>query len=80
MRYRTRCAVGTWSRAVRLIEAAGMAVVLNQQVQTVLGWIDGLPDALVRDRPVLHTIARWAWSSPIVRTPPRPACEPPNGA
>ena len=41
-------------RAVRLIEAAGMTLILNQQIQTVLGWIDGLPDALVRGRPVLH--------------------------
>jgi LuxR family maltose regulon positive regulatory protein len=43
-------------RAIRLIESAGLTVVLNQQVQTVLGWIDSLPDALVRDRPILHTI------------------------
>ena len=43
-------------RAIRLIEAAGMTLILNQQVQTVLGWIDGLPDALVRGRPVLHTL------------------------
>jgi LuxR family transcriptional regulator, maltose regulon positive regulatory protein len=43
-------------RAVRLIEAAGMTLILNQQVQTVLGWIDGLPDALVRGHPVLHTL------------------------
>ena len=44
------------SGAIRLIESASVTVVLNQQVQTVLGWIDSLPDALVRDRPVLHTI------------------------
>ena len=42
--------------AIRLIESAGLMIVLNQQVQTVLGWIDSLPDALVRDRPILHTI------------------------
>jgi LuxR family maltose regulon positive regulatory protein len=45
-----------WERAVRLIEASGMAVVLSRQVQTVLGWIDGLPEELVRERPVLCTI------------------------
>src|SRR5829696_8366017 len=45
-----------WKRAVRLIETSGMAVVLSRQVQTMLGWIDGLPEELVRERPVLCTI------------------------
>ncbi|MDQ3854974.1 MAG: helix-turn-helix transcriptional regulator, partial [Chloroflexota bacterium] len=45
-----------WERAVRLIEATGMTVVLSRQVQTVLGWIEKLPEALVRERPVLCTI------------------------
>jgi len=45
-----------WERAVRLIEASGMAVVLGRQVQTMLGWIDELPEELVRERPVLCTI------------------------
>ena len=45
-----------WERAVRLIEASGMAVVLGKQVQTMLGWIDEIPEALVRERPVLCTI------------------------
>src|SRR5215210_1489617 len=43
-------------RAVRLIEASGMAIVLSRQVQTMLGWIDGLPEEMVHKRPVLCTI------------------------
>jgi LuxR family transcriptional regulator, maltose regulon positive regulatory protein len=43
-------------RAVRLIESAGMSLVLDQQVQTVLGWLDQLSAGLVRERPVLSTI------------------------
>jgi LuxR family maltose regulon positive regulatory protein len=45
-----------WERAIRLIEAIGMRVVLSRQVQTVLGWTDGLPEEMVRERPVLCTI------------------------
>jgi LuxR family maltose regulon positive regulatory protein len=45
-----------WERAIRLIESIGMTVVLSQQVQTVLGWIDELPEELVRERPDLCTI------------------------
>jgi LuxR family maltose regulon positive regulatory protein len=45
-----------WVRAVRLIEASGMEVVLGQQVQTVLGWIEEIPEQLIRERPVLCTI------------------------
>ena len=43
-------------RAVSLIESAGMAVALNHQVQTLLTWIDGLPDPLVDEHPMLHTL------------------------
>jgi LuxR family maltose regulon positive regulatory protein len=45
-----------WERAVRLIESIGVTVVLNQQIQTVLGWIVEIPEGLVRERPVLCTI------------------------
>jgi LuxR family maltose regulon positive regulatory protein len=45
-----------WGRAVRLIEASGMAVVLGKQVQTMLGWIDEIPEELVLERPALCTI------------------------
>jgi LuxR family transcriptional regulator, maltose regulon positive regulatory protein len=44
------------ARSVRLIEAVGLSLVLNQQIQTVLGWLEELPPALVRERPSLHTI------------------------
>jgi LuxR family maltose regulon positive regulatory protein len=43
-------------RAVRLIESAGMTVALNHQVQTLLSWIDGLPDAVIDEHPMLHTL------------------------
>jgi len=43
-------------RAIRLIESDGMSLVLDQQVQTVLAWLDGLPEDVVRARPVLGTI------------------------
>ncbi len=45
-----------WERAINLVEAIGMTVVLSQQGQTLLGWIDEIPEELVRDRPVLCTI------------------------
>jgi LuxR family transcriptional regulator, maltose regulon positive regulatory protein len=44
------------ARAVRLIESAGMTVVLNHQIQTLLTWIDSLPDTLLDERPMLHTL------------------------
>jgi LuxR family maltose regulon positive regulatory protein len=44
------------ARAVRLIESAGLTVVLNHHVQTLLTWIDSLPETLVRERPILHTL------------------------
>jgi LuxR family maltose regulon positive regulatory protein len=42
-------------RAARLIERLGMPVAYRGQVQvqTVLGWLNALPDALVRTRPTL---------------------------
>ena len=45
-----------WERAIRLIESSGMTVVLSQQGQTLLGWIDKIPEELGRERPVLCTI------------------------
>jgi LuxR family maltose regulon positive regulatory protein len=45
-----------WERTVRLIETSGMAIVLSRQVQTMLGWIEEIPEELVRERPVLCTI------------------------
>ena len=45
-----------WERAVRLIESNGVTVVLNQQIQTMLGWIDRVPEELARERPALCTI------------------------
>jgi LuxR family maltose regulon positive regulatory protein len=40
-------------RAASLVERIGMAVGYRGQVYTVLGWLNALPDALVRTRPAL---------------------------
>ena len=45
-----------WERAVRLIESNGVTVVLGRQIQTMLGWIDRIPEELARERPALCTI------------------------
>ncbi len=45
-----------WERAIRLIESNGVAVVLGRQVQTMLAWIDRVPEELARERPALCTI------------------------
>ena len=45
-----------WERAIRLIESNGVAVVLGRQVQTMLAWIDRIPEELARERPALCTI------------------------
>src|SRR5919107_1947055 len=45
-----------WERALRLIESNGVTVVLSRQVQTMLGWIDRVPEELARERPALCTI------------------------
>jgi ATP/maltotriose-dependent transcriptional regulator MalT len=47
---------GCWEHAANLIEDQGLPVVLGGQVRTVLGWIDALPDALVRGRSVLCVV------------------------
>ena len=45
-----------WERAVHLIESNGVTIVLNRQVQTMLGWIERVPEELARERPALCTI------------------------
>jgi LuxR family maltose regulon positive regulatory protein len=45
-----------WERAVRLIESNGVTIVLGRQIQTMLGWIDRVPEELARERPALCTI------------------------
>ena len=56
-----------WERAIRLIETSGMAVVLSRQVPTVLGWIDEIPEALVRERPSPRHDSRI--SAPVFQSP-----------
>jgi LuxR family maltose regulon positive regulatory protein len=43
-------------RAIQLIESGGMSLVLDQQVQTVLTWLDELPAERVPERPALSTV------------------------
>ena len=48
------------ARAARLIEQHGLPMIVGGQVQTVLGWLSPLPDALLRSRPLLcifHALA-----------------------
>ncbi len=57
-------AAGRWEHAADLIEGHGLPVILGGQVRTVLGWIDALPDALVRSRSVLCVVHRRRSFSP----------------
>jgi len=40
-------------RAARLLEQVGRPIILRGQLQTVSGWLDALPEALLRTRPLL---------------------------
>ena len=55
-RFNHALAAQDWERAVRLIESNGVTVVLGRQVQTMLAWIDRIPEELARERPALCTI------------------------
>jgi LuxR family maltose regulon positive regulatory protein len=46
-----------WERAADLIEQSGYVGIVRGQIRTVLSWLKGLPDALIRTRPwlcILH--------------------------
>src|SRR5205085_3549821 len=43
-------------RVADLIEQHGLRIIVGGQVQTTLGWLSALPDALIRARPMLCTI------------------------
>jgi LuxR family maltose regulon positive regulatory protein len=45
-----------WERATALIEQSGIGIALGGQISTVLGWLNALPDAVVRVRPTLCII------------------------
>src|SRR5437588_11017262 len=49
-------AVPDLERAADLIDQSGMVYAQRGQAHMVLGWLDTLPDALVRSRPMLCTI------------------------
>jgi LuxR family maltose regulon positive regulatory protein len=44
---------GDWERAARIIEAEGIALLVRGQFQTVLGWMQQLPEAALQTRPLL---------------------------
>ena len=45
-----------FERAADMIEQSGLQIMLDGQIYTVRAWIDALPDALVRTRPILCII------------------------
>jgi LuxR family maltose regulon positive regulatory protein len=44
------------AQVATLIEQHGLRIIVGGQVQTVLGWLSALPDALIRTRPLLCTV------------------------
>jgi LuxR family maltose regulon positive regulatory protein len=49
-------AAGDGARVADLIEQHGLRIIVGGQVQTALGWLSVLPDALIRARPLLCTV------------------------
>ena len=54
-------AAGDFERAARLIEQVAEAALMRSELTTFLGWVDALPDGLVRDRPSLCLFQAWAF-------------------
>jgi hypothetical protein len=65
-------------QAVRLIEEVGISVVLDRQIQTMLGWLEELPSPSYGDVQFFARSGRLRSSSRIARTPQRRACRMPN--
>ena len=51
---------GDFERAAGLIEQIAEATLMRSELATFLGWVDALPDELVRDRPSLCVFQAWA--------------------
>jgi LuxR family maltose regulon positive regulatory protein len=51
---------GDFKRAAGLIEQIAEATLMRSELATFLGWVDELPDELVRDRPALCVFQAWA--------------------
>jgi LuxR family maltose regulon positive regulatory protein len=49
-------AAGDWERSARLIEQCAWPVAFRGQIQTVIGWFNTLPAALIRARPTLGAL------------------------
>jgi LuxR family maltose regulon positive regulatory protein len=45
-----------WDAVVRLIQHGGTAYALGGHIETVLGWLDALPEAIVRDQAFLSVL------------------------
>jgi LuxR family maltose regulon positive regulatory protein len=50
-----------FERVARLVEQAGDAMWMRGEVRTLLRWLDGLPDAVVRARERLCLLHAWLW-------------------
>jgi LuxR family maltose regulon positive regulatory protein len=50
---------GDYERAAHLIERAAEAALVRSEFATVLDWLEALPDAVVRARPLLCTCHAW---------------------
>jgi LuxR family maltose regulon positive regulatory protein len=51
---------GHFERAAGLVEQTAEATLMRSELATFLGWVDQLPDTLVRDRPSLCVFQAWA--------------------
>jgi LuxR family maltose regulon positive regulatory protein len=51
---------GDFERAAGLIEQIAEATLMRSELATFLGWVDELPDEVVRDRPSLCIFQAWA--------------------
>jgi LuxR family maltose regulon positive regulatory protein len=51
---------GDFERAASLIEEITEATLMRSELATFLGWVDELPDEVVRDRPSLCVFQAWA--------------------
>ncbi|MBN1487763.1 MAG: hypothetical protein JW981_08990 [Anaerolineae bacterium] len=52
---------GDFETAAHMIEQAGEATLMRSEIVTFLGWVDKLPDALIRERPSLCIFQAWAY-------------------
>lgn len=49
-----------FQRALELIEQAAESTVMRSEIATLQGWLEALPDDLIRTRPILYVYHTWA--------------------